>query len=49
MTIQKLIDKYTKLYREGYETIIITQVINDLMQIRRKTILQKARRNKEAL
>jgi len=35
MTIQQLIDRYMKLYKQGYETIIITQVISDLRQCQR--------------
>jgi len=35
MTIQQLIDRYLKLYKQGYETMIITQVINDLRQCQR--------------
>jgi hypothetical protein len=41
MTIQKLIDKYTKLQRGGYETMFISQVINDLWQIRQQSILRR--------
>jgi len=35
MTIQQLIDKYSKLQQQGYETMFISQVINDLWQMRR--------------
>lgn len=33
MTLKKLIRKYVGLCKQGYETIIITQVINDLRQV----------------
>ena len=35
MTIKQLIEKYVKLHNKNYETILITQVINDLRQISR--------------
>lgn len=30
MTVRKLIKKYTELVKQNYETMIISQVINDL-------------------
>jgi len=33
MTLKKLIKKYTKLIKQNYETICITQVVNDLRQV----------------
>ena len=40
MTIQKLIDKYTNLTKQNYETIIIAEVLNDLWQIKRQNALR---------
>jgi len=34
MTLNKLIGKYIELQKEGYETIIISQVVNDLRLVR---------------
>lgn len=34
MTLNKLIDKYIELQIKGYETIFITQVLDDLRQVR---------------
>ena len=34
MTLNKLIEKYIELQIQGYETIIISQVIGDLRQVR---------------
>jgi hypothetical protein len=39
MGIQKLIDKYSALEKDGYETITIAQVITDL-----RNIVQRRRR-----
>ena len=47
MTIKKLIQKYMELTKQGYETIIISQVITDLRQITMKYDLIKARRKIE--
>jgi len=33
MTIRKLLEKYKRLEEQGYETIYITQVTNDLYEI----------------
>lgn len=34
MTLQKLIAHYVKLMKQNYETIIISQVVNDLRQVK---------------
>jgi len=34
MTLKKLIEHYVKLTKKNYETVCISQVINDLRQVR---------------
>jgi hypothetical protein len=47
MTIRKLIETYTELNKQGYETIIISQVISDLRQITMKYDLIKAKKEEK--
>ena len=44
MTVRKLIKKYTELTKQGYETMIIFQVISDLRQITMKEDLKRVER-----
>ena len=41
MTVKKLIDKYIALQKYNYETILISQVINDLREIYLKRFIPK--------
>ena len=34
MTLNKLIDKYIEIQKKGYETIVISEVVNDLRQVK---------------
>jgi uncharacterized radical SAM superfamily protein len=44
MTIKKLIEKYMKLQKQGYESILISQVISDLRPIIMANNLRRANR-----
>jgi len=44
MTVRKLIKKYTNLIKQGYETMIISQVISDLRQITSEEDLRRYKR-----
>lgn len=37
MTIKKMYKKYLKLHKQNYETVLISEVLNDLYAIIRKT------------
>jgi len=47
MTVRKLVEKYMKLNQQGYETIIISQVISDLRLITMKLDLRRTNKNEE--
>jgi len=44
MTVKKLIEKYVELQKQNYESILISQVVNDLRQIQMQNDLRAARR-----
>ena len=46
MTIKKMIDKYTKLMKLNYESVLITEILNDLWQIKRQNDLRIAKRKR---
>ena len=37
MTVKKMYKKYEKMRRQNYEMVLVTEVLNDLYQIIRKT------------
>jgi len=41
-----MIDKYTKLMKLNYESVLITEILNDLWQIKRQNDLRIAKRKR---
>ena len=44
MTVRKLFKKYQKIQKDGFEMIIVHQVVNDLYQIIREQDLRNYKR-----
>lgn len=47
MTVKKLMEKYIAFEKDNYETILISQVINDLRRIYMKRFIPKEEREDE--
>lgn len=44
MTLGQMIKKYLAIQKDGHESVLITQVLQDLNQVRRWRVLRKADR-----
>lgn len=41
MTIRQMLKKYIQIKEDGYETVTVHQVLNDIQQIRRENLLRR--------
>lgn len=47
MTIKELLAKYTQMVKDNYETVFISEVVNDLWQMERQNVLRRETRKRK--